>query len=164
MAGQDGNLAVRLGPDRVLVTPTGVIKALVGPADMVEVDLRGAKQRGRHNPTSEYGQSWDAPLIEIVLLLADESHCYRSDHDGNRGRGWVVLQLLQHLPAFILLPYHKVQDDEVGVQLFDLVQILKDIPGHVNLIPILFKDGAEKVQDLLRIIDNQNALCHSKPS
>ena len=53
MAGQDGNLAVRLGPDRVLVTPTGVIKALVRPADMVEVDLGGRKRRGRHNPTSE---------------------------------------------------------------------------------------------------------------
>ncbi len=53
IAGQDGNLAVRLGPDRVLVTPSGVIKALVGPADMVLVDLRGRKQHGRHNPTSE---------------------------------------------------------------------------------------------------------------
>jgi len=53
IAGQDGNLAVRLGPDRVLVTPSGVIKALVGPADMVLVDLRGRKRRGRHNPTSE---------------------------------------------------------------------------------------------------------------
>jgi len=53
IAGQDGNLAVRLGPDRVLVTPTGVIKALVKPGDMVEVDLRGRKQRGRRNPTSE---------------------------------------------------------------------------------------------------------------
>ena len=47
IAGQDGNLSVRLGPDRVLVTPTGVIKALVGPADMVEVDLRGRKRRDR---------------------------------------------------------------------------------------------------------------------
>ena len=53
IAGQDGNLAVRLGPDRVLVTPTGLIKALVRPADMVEVDRRGRKRRGRHNPTSE---------------------------------------------------------------------------------------------------------------
>ena len=53
IAGQDGNLAVRLGPDRVLVTPAGVIKALVGPADMVLVDLHGRKRRGRHNPTSE---------------------------------------------------------------------------------------------------------------
>jgi len=53
IAGQDGNLAVRLGPDRILVTPTGVIKALVVAADMVEVDGRGRKRRGRHNPTSE---------------------------------------------------------------------------------------------------------------
>jgi L-fuculose-phosphate aldolase len=53
IAGQDGNLAVRLGRDRVLVTPSGLIKALVGPADMVEVDRRGRKRRGRRNPTSE---------------------------------------------------------------------------------------------------------------
>ena len=53
IAGQDGNLAVRVGPDRVLVTPTRVIKALAVAADMVEVDMRGRKRRGRHNPTSE---------------------------------------------------------------------------------------------------------------
>ena len=53
MAGRDGNLSVRLGPDRVLVTPSGVIKALVTPADMVAVDHLGRKRRGRHNPTSE---------------------------------------------------------------------------------------------------------------
>jgi len=53
IAGQDGNLAVRVGRDRVLVTPRGVIKALVKPADMVLVDLAGRKRRGRCNPTSE---------------------------------------------------------------------------------------------------------------
>jgi len=53
IAGQDGNLAVRLGPDRVLVTPSGVLKALLRPADMVEVDMRGRRRRGRRNPTSE---------------------------------------------------------------------------------------------------------------
>lgn len=53
IAGQDGNLSVRLGQDRALVTPSGVIKALVSPGDMVEVDLRGRKRRGRRNPTTE---------------------------------------------------------------------------------------------------------------
>lgn len=53
IAGQDGNLSVRLGRDRALVTPSGVIKALVGPLDMVEVDLRGRKRAGRRNPTTE---------------------------------------------------------------------------------------------------------------
>lgn len=53
IAGQDGNLSVRLGRDRALVTPAGVIKALLGPLDMVEVDLGGRKRRGRRNPTTE---------------------------------------------------------------------------------------------------------------
>jgi L-fuculose-phosphate aldolase len=53
IAGQDGNLAVRVGSDRVLVTPRGVIKALVKPSDVVLVDLAGRKRRGRCNPTSE---------------------------------------------------------------------------------------------------------------
>lgn len=53
LAGQDGNLSVRLGPDRILVTPSGVIKSLVSPAEMVEVDARGRVRRGRRKPTSE---------------------------------------------------------------------------------------------------------------
>ena len=53
IAGQDGNLSVRLSPARVLVTPSGLVKALLQPADMVEVDLAGRKVRGRRNPTSE---------------------------------------------------------------------------------------------------------------
>ncbi|MGH7530439.1 MAG: class II aldolase/adducin family protein [Gemmatimonadales bacterium] len=44
IAGQDGNLSVRFAPDRILVTPSGRLKALLTPRDMVEVDLAG---RGR---------------------------------------------------------------------------------------------------------------------
>jgi L-fuculose-phosphate aldolase len=53
IAGRDGNLSVRLGPDRVLVTPSGLIKSLLSAGDMVEVDASGRKRRGRRNPTSE---------------------------------------------------------------------------------------------------------------
>ena len=53
IAGQDGNLSVRLSPDRVLVTPSGLIKSLLTAADMVEVDRSGRRRRGRRNPTSE---------------------------------------------------------------------------------------------------------------
>jgi len=35
------------------VTANGLIKALLTPGDMVEVDLSGRKRRGRRNPTSE---------------------------------------------------------------------------------------------------------------
>lgn len=53
IAGRDGNLSVRLGPDRVLVTPSGLIKSMLTAADMVEVGLTGRPRRGRRNPTSE---------------------------------------------------------------------------------------------------------------
>ena len=54
IAGRDGNLSVRLDAKRVLVTPSGVIKALVSARDMVEVDLRGTpRRRGARKPTSE---------------------------------------------------------------------------------------------------------------
>ncbi len=56
IAGRDGNLSVRIGKQRVLVTPSGRIKALLTAADMVEVDLTGAPRRGgapSRKPTSE---------------------------------------------------------------------------------------------------------------
>jgi len=54
IAGRDGNLSVRLGANRVLVTPSGLIKSLLEPADMVEVDLSGQPlRRGARKPTSE---------------------------------------------------------------------------------------------------------------
>jgi len=54
IAGRDGNISVRLGPERVLVTPSGFIKSLVTAADMVEVDLTGnLLRRSSRKPTSE---------------------------------------------------------------------------------------------------------------
>lgn len=53
IAGRDGNLSVRLDKKRVLVTPSGTIKALVTAADMVEVDCFGRTRDRRRKPTSE---------------------------------------------------------------------------------------------------------------
>ncbi|HMG18555.1 MAG TPA: class II aldolase/adducin family protein [Gemmatimonadales bacterium] len=54
IAGRDGNLSVRIGAKRVLVTPSGYIKSLVNAADMVEVDLAGTpRRRSSRKPTSE---------------------------------------------------------------------------------------------------------------
>lgn len=54
IAGRDGNLSVRIGTERALVTPTNCIKSLVTARDMVEVDLSGrTRARGSRKPTSE---------------------------------------------------------------------------------------------------------------
>ena len=53
IAGTDGNIAARCGPDRVLVTPAGRDKGELEPGDLVEVDLAGRVVRGPAKPSSE---------------------------------------------------------------------------------------------------------------
>jgi L-fuculose-phosphate aldolase len=52
-AGNDGNHSVRVGPDRVLCTPTGLSKGFMRPADMCVVDLTGRQIGGSRPRTSE---------------------------------------------------------------------------------------------------------------
>ena len=53
IAGTDGNIGARCGPDRVLVTPAGRDKGELEPGDLVEVDLEGRVVRGPARPSSE---------------------------------------------------------------------------------------------------------------
>jgi L-fuculose-phosphate aldolase len=53
IAGTDGNVSVRLSPDRLLVTPRGVLKAELQTEDLVEVDLTGQTAQGFHEATTE---------------------------------------------------------------------------------------------------------------
>jgi L-fuculose-phosphate aldolase len=53
MPGTSGNLSVRLDARRLLVTPTGVSKFLLKPADIVIVDLEGRQLNGYRRMTSE---------------------------------------------------------------------------------------------------------------
>jgi L-fuculose-phosphate aldolase len=53
IAGVDGNVSVRLGPGRLLVTPRGIIKSELRVEDLVEVDLAGHRIRGCREPTTE---------------------------------------------------------------------------------------------------------------
>ena len=53
IAGQDGNVSVRVGSGRILVTPSGFSKADVTAADLVVLTLDGTHVRGRHTASSE---------------------------------------------------------------------------------------------------------------
>jgi L-fuculose-phosphate aldolase len=55
IAATDGNLSARLDEDRVLVTPTGMSKGMMAPADLVIVDMDGNKIKGRREATTEIG-------------------------------------------------------------------------------------------------------------
>jgi L-fuculose-phosphate aldolase len=66
VANHDGNVTVRVGPDRIWATPTAISKAAVTEETLVLVDLEGQRVAGRLRPFSE-----------INLHLA----CYRARDD-----------------------------------------------------------------------------------
>ena len=49
----DGNLSMRLGPDRMLVTPSGRSKARLQTSDLVEVDMQGQVLGSKGKPSTE---------------------------------------------------------------------------------------------------------------
>lgn len=53
IAGPDGNVSVRLAPDRILVTPAGMAKVDVRSEDLVEVSSDGRHLRGTRRASSE---------------------------------------------------------------------------------------------------------------
>lgn len=53
VAANDGNITVRLGPDRMLATPTGISKGMMRPDDLIICDLEGKKLEGRRERTTE---------------------------------------------------------------------------------------------------------------
>jgi L-fuculose-phosphate aldolase len=53
IAASDGNLSIRLGDDRILVTPAGACKGLLAEHDPIVCSLDGKKVEGKGEPTSE---------------------------------------------------------------------------------------------------------------
>lgn len=70
----EGNVSCRLGPGRLLVTPSGASKALLRPADLVVVDLAGAKVRGRGRPSSELRMHLAAYAARPDVAAAVHAH------------------------------------------------------------------------------------------
>lgn len=54
VAGNDGNISVRLDENRVLMTPTGQSKGELTGEDLVVLDMQGQVLQGRRKPTSEW--------------------------------------------------------------------------------------------------------------
>ena len=53
VAANDGNISLRMDAERILATPTGVSKGMIGVDDLIVVDNQGNKMSGRLERTSE---------------------------------------------------------------------------------------------------------------
>src|SRR3954467_15866818 len=64
-AGNEGNHSYRIGPDRVLCTPTGISKGFLKPDDICTVDMDGKQVAGKRKRTSEM-------LMHLAIYKARE--------------------------------------------------------------------------------------------
>lgn len=53
VAANDGNISVKVGPNTIWTTPTGVSKGFMTPDMMVKMDLNGKVISGKYKPSSE---------------------------------------------------------------------------------------------------------------
>jgi L-fuculose-phosphate aldolase len=53
VAANDGNVSVRLSPDLILATPTGMSKGFIRAEQLVKVDMSGELVEGDHQPSTE---------------------------------------------------------------------------------------------------------------
>jgi L-fuculose-phosphate aldolase len=74
IAGQDGNVSVRVATDRLLVTPAGFAKASIGPDDLVEVSMDGRQLAGRFTASSELGLHLAAYAARPDIMAVVHAH------------------------------------------------------------------------------------------
>ncbi len=70
----EGNVSARLGDGRFLITPSGVSKASLRPADLLVVDADGKKVRGQGRPSSEVGMHLCAYAARPDALALVHAH------------------------------------------------------------------------------------------
>ncbi len=72
LAAADGNISVRMGPDRLLITPSGLSKGFLSPDQLLRIDLHGAVIPSNHPATRAL-----KPSSEMMMHL--ESYRQRPD-------------------------------------------------------------------------------------
>jgi L-fuculose-phosphate aldolase len=124
VAACDGNLTARLGPDRLLTTPTGMSKGMMEPDDLVVVDMQGRRIEGRRAPSSEIGMH-----LLIYRLRPDVSgivHAHPATATGYAAAGLsleqaLVSEVVQSLGSIPLARYGTPGTEELGRTLEPLI-------------------------------------------
>ena len=133
IAGADGNISVRVGENRILVTPSGLIKADVSPEDMVEVDFTGAviggrgRGRGRHQPSAELNLHLEVLRLREDVMAVIHAHPPVATGISVSGRefDWDVLpEMVFWVGRVPVVPYGAPGTPELAARLAPFV------PGH----------------------------------
>jgi L-fuculose-phosphate aldolase len=117
IAGQDGNVSVRIGPDRVLVTPSGSAKGTLDVDDLVEVSLAGAHLAGRGRASSELNLHLTAYAVRPDINAVVHAHPVTATAFtlvGESVPDGVLAELMLAVGTVGLAPYVQPGTEELG--------------------------------------------------
>ena len=120
VAGAEGNIAVRLGPERLLVTPRGRAKGDLAPEDLVETDLQGVSVRGGNAPSTEL--LMHLTIFQVRADVGAVVHAHPPTATGFATAGLsvncdCVPELLATLGEIPLVPYGMSGTEELSAQM-----------------------------------------------
>ncbi len=117
IAGQDGNVSVRIAAGRLLVTPAGFAKGWLDPDDLVETSLDGAVLAGRHRPSSELGLHLAAYRARSDARAVVHAHPVTATAFALVGEtipDGVLAELMLTVGPVALVPYAQPGTEELG--------------------------------------------------
>lgn len=119
VAGNDGNISVRLSEDEVLLTPTGLSKGELSPGKLVLVDMRGQVLAGNLRPTSELAMHLSVYRHNPALRAVVHAHAPHATAFALAGRtlaGCRLAEVTECLGKIPLLPYAPPGSREMAEQ------------------------------------------------
>lgn len=125
VSGTDGNLSVRLGPESVLVTPSGVSKRFMKTRDMVVVSMDGNKLAGSREPSSEIGMHLRIYKLRPDIRAVVHAHPCTATGFASAGIGLIepiCSELVLTLGKVPLAPYALPGSDELAKSLEPFIQ------------------------------------------
>jgi L-fuculose-phosphate aldolase len=127
VAATDGNLTVRLDADTLLATPTGMSKGMMGPEDLVIVDMQGRKLSGKRSVSTEIGMH-----LAIYRLRSDVRGIVHAHPTTATGYAAAGIELNQALISEVVLSLGRIPLAKYGTpgtpELADALAPL--VPGH----------------------------------
>ena len=155
--GTSGNLSVRLGPDRILATPTGCSKHLLRPEDMVVVNLEGQQISGLKRVTSEIGMHLAVYRARLDTNAVVHAHPPTATGFACAGRALdepLCAEAIMTIGAVPLAPYATTGTEEGATSVSALIPhhtaILLANHGAVSYGPTLL-DAFQKMETLEHI-------------
>lgn len=156
IAAADGNISIRMEPDRILATPSGRNKGRLAPEDLVVTDMRGRKLYGQLEPSSE---------LEMHLVMYQERpdvgsvvHAHPPNASGFAVAG---IAMDQPLLSEVVLTLGTVPLAEYGTPTTpELANAVRPYAGHDGIL--LANHGALTVGvDVFHAYDRMETLEHS---